>query len=197
MIYNSPLQRIENAIEELQSACYLTEFDGTEENRAALRSARQAVMDLITPFVEPNRERLIDERYVIHGDRWPGKYMIMDIDAKRIIARINEADDTFMFEMVRQANQASLPTPPSRVQPPAASPALPQPPPQPGDGRILDLVIDDLTTRADAGKLKYGVYLQAHNGRDALVDAYQEALDLAMYLRQKLEEQRTTQESRP
>lgn len=28
----------------------------------------------------------------------------------------------------------------------------------------------------------------AHNGRDALVDAYQEALDLTMYLRQAIEE---------
>jgi hypothetical protein len=31
-------------------------------------------------------------------------------------------------------------------------------------------------------------YLQAHNGRDALLDAYQEALDLAIYLRQALAE---------
>lgn len=32
--------------------------------------------------------------------------------------------------------------------------------------------------------------LQAHNGRDPLVDAYQEALDLVVYLRQAIEERR-------
>jgi hypothetical protein len=43
-----------------------------------------------------------------------------------------------------------------------------------------------LKDRAEAGKKKYGVYLQTHNGRDALWDAYQEALDLVMYLRQRI-----------
>jgi len=33
---------------------------------------------------------------------------------------------------------------------------------------------------------KYGTYLQTHNGRDALWDAYQEAMDLCMYLRQAI-----------
>jgi hypothetical protein len=33
------------------------------------------------------------------------------------------------------------------------------------------------------------VPLQAHNGRNALIDAYQEALDLVVYLRQAIEEQ--------
>jgi len=36
--------------------------------------------------------------------------------------------------------------------------------------------------------MKYHTYLLTHNGRDALIDAYQEALDLAMYLRQAIEE---------
>jgi hypothetical protein len=49
----------------------------------------------------------------------------------------------------------------------------------------------DLRARAEAGKVKYGVYLQAHNGRDALVDAYQEATDLVMYLAQKIRETAT------
>ena len=56
--------------------------------------------------------------------------------------------------------------------------------------RIIDLVAKDLVDRASVGKVKYGKYLQAGNGRDALLDAYQEVLDLAMYLRQKIEEDR-------
>ncbi len=64
------------------------------------------------------------------------------------------------------------------------------PEPQPtGNGRkVLDEVLRDLTLRAETGKEKYGTYLRTDNGRDALVDAYQEALDLCMYLKQKLME---------
>lgn len=51
---------------------------------------------------------------------------------------------------------------------------------------MLPLVLDDLRMRAEAGKLKYGTLLRANNGRDALMDAYQEALDLCMYLRQAM-----------
>jgi hypothetical protein len=53
---------------------------------------------------------------------------------------------------------------------------------------IVDLVVHDLNERAEISKKEYGTYLQAGNGRDALIDAYEEALDLAMYLRQLIEE---------
>lgn len=46
-----------------------------------------------------------------------------------------------------------------------------------------DLVLADMTERDKFGKSKYGTSLQPGNGRDALADAYQEALDLAVYLR--------------
>ena len=53
---------------------------------------------------------------------------------------------------------------------------------------IWDLVIADMKERDKLGYEKYGTRLQAGNGRDALVDAYQEALDLAVYLRQAIYE---------
>jgi hypothetical protein len=53
---------------------------------------------------------------------------------------------------------------------------------------IWELVIADMVERDQVGRLRYGTPLQAHNGRDALVDAYQEALDLVVYLRQAIEE---------
>lgn len=53
---------------------------------------------------------------------------------------------------------------------------------------IQDLVIADIEARKALGRTKYGTLLQAFNGRDALVDAYQEALDLCQYLRQAIEE---------
>lgn len=42
--------------------------------------------------------------------------------------------------------------------------------------------------RDEMGLRKYGTRLQAGNGRDALKDAYEEALDLAVYLRQVIAE---------
>jgi hypothetical protein len=65
-----------------------------------------------------------------------------------------------------------------------------------GDGRkIHDLVQEDLESRAKLGKEKYGERLRAFNGRDALKDSYQEVLDLAVYLRQLIEERGTTGDS--
>lgn len=58
-----------------------------------------------------------------------------------------------------------------------------------GDGTaVWDLVIKDMRSRDQIGRERYGTPLQTHNGRDGLVDAYQEVLDLAVYLRQELEE---------
>jgi hypothetical protein len=55
---------------------------------------------------------------------------------------------------------------------------------------IWDLVIKDMLNRHRVGIARNGTPLQAHNGRDALRDAYEEALDLAVYLRQAIEERR-------
>lgn len=53
---------------------------------------------------------------------------------------------------------------------------------------ITDLVIEDMKKRKEEGIRRYGVPLQAGNGRDALQDAYEEALDLCQYIRQYIEE---------
>jgi hypothetical protein len=50
------------------------------------------------------------------------------------------------------------------------------------------MVLADMAARDAEGRRKYGVPLQPHNGRDALRDAYEEALDLCVYLRQALYE---------
>lgn len=55
---------------------------------------------------------------------------------------------------------------------------------------IWELVIEDMAARDKLGRERYGTPLQANNGRDALIDAYQEALDLVVYLRQAIEERR-------
>lgn len=65
-----------------------------------------------------------------------------------------------------------------------------QQPSQPSQGDMWLEVIKDMEARRLHGIKKYGVPVQPHNGRDPLVDAYQEALDLCVYLRQAIEERK-------
>lgn len=63
----------------------------------------------------------------------------------------------------------------------------PEPPPKMvNTPAIWDLVIGDMKDRDRIGAAKYGQRLSGGDGRDSLVDAYQEALDLAVYLRKAI-----------
>lgn len=53
---------------------------------------------------------------------------------------------------------------------------------------VQDAVCVDIQNRKRIGIQRYGTPLQPHNGRDALRDAYEEAVDLACYLKQALME---------
>lgn len=60
-----------------------------------------------------------------------------------------------------------------------------QPPPTPNDTvPVVDQLHAYLDQRRALGVRRYGVSLQAGNGRDALVDALEEAIDLVQYLAQ-------------
>lgn len=60
--------------------------------------------------------------------------------------------------------------------------------PEPKEGNVIvsKVVLGDIVMRVKMGEEKYGTKLMSHNGRDALWDAYQEALDLVFYLRQAI-----------
>lgn len=55
--------------------------------------------------------------------------------------------------------------------------------------QVLPLVLDDLAKRIEGGAKEYGEPLTTFNGRKPLQDAYEEVLDLALYLKQELLEQ--------
>lgn len=55
---------------------------------------------------------------------------------------------------------------------------------------VQELVRKDISDRLEFGISKYGVGLQAFNGRDVMQDLYDEILDAACYLRQFIEEER-------
>lgn len=53
---------------------------------------------------------------------------------------------------------------------------------------IQEMVRRDLIWREQEGIRRYGTSLMAYNGRAAILDAYEEAMDLVCYLRQLIEE---------
>lgn len=60
--------------------------------------------------------------------------------------------------------------------------------PSGSDAPVVDVILQDMAERDQLGRKRYGVPLTAHNGRDPMVDAYQEALDYAVYLMAALDE---------
>jgi hypothetical protein len=92
----------------------------------------------------------------------------------------------------------SKPSPPIIVSRccPTGCAGTPQPPPSPGNRDVADCVLADIQARIALGQERYGTKLQTHNGRDALWDAYQEAIDLVMYLRQAILERDEEQMSK-
>jgi hypothetical protein len=73
-------------------------------------------------------------------------------------------------------SKATMPTKPMREGD--------QPMPTPNDkAAVWPIVMADMQARHELGIKRYGTPLQPFNGRDALRDAYEEALDLAVYLR--------------
>jgi hypothetical protein len=65
----------------------------------------------------------------------------------------------------------------------------PQPSPIKSGGDIVaDLVISDMHARKKFGYEKYGTYLRTENGRNGLVDIYQELQDACIYIRAEIEE---------
>lgn len=81
------------------------------------------------------------------------------------------ARDCKLFDMAKFYAASPQPAPTTSVSP-----------------AVWDLVAADMKARDEFGEKKYGTRLQPHNGRDALMDAYQEALDIVVYLRQALYE---------
>jgi flagellar hook-basal body complex protein FliE len=59
---------------------------------------------------------------------------------------------------------------------------------------ITSFVMEDLKLRADRGLLKYNTTLQENNHQNMLQHAYEEALDLAQYLKKEITELNTIQD---
>jgi hypothetical protein len=66
----------------------------------------------------------------------------------------------------------------------------------PVEGRedVASAVIADINNRIDHGEMKYGKRLATFNGRDALLDLYEELLDAVVYAKQELLERAQTKQ---
>lgn len=62
----------------------------------------------------------------------------------------------------------------------------PPPIPQVNQPAIWDLVLEDMQTRDNVGRKRYGTPLQVNNGRDNLRDLYEELLDACCYIRAEI-----------
>jgi hypothetical protein len=60
--------------------------------------------------------------------------------------------------------------------------------------QITNLVIEDLTTRAERGYKKYSTTLYENNHQNMLQHAYEEALDMAQYLKKEITALNTIQD---
>lgn len=54
--------------------------------------------------------------------------------------------------------------------------------------KVIDEVVMDIKARSCMGEKKYGTPLRTFNGRNAMMDLYQELLDSVMYAKQVLME---------
>lgn len=70
-----------------------------------------------------------------------------------------------------------------------------QPDPTPGKEVVGIHVIKDMEERMKLGFIRYGTYLQTHNGRDALQDLYEELIDATMYIKQRIMEEQNAESS--
>ena len=89
--------------------------------------------------------------------------------------RVQLKDQCVENKMEERSHETGL----VKDQPPPVANVLPA---------VWDLVIAEMKARDRVGCERYGVPLQPHNGRDALVDMYQELLDAVVYCRQMLYE---------
>jgi hypothetical protein len=170
------------AVENAKSVREREAWEETERNRtsglAEFQGPAQTTAQRYTENASPTpespehrQERL--EAKLRHPTTPPGEMARVDVSRAKEALRSEEPGGPLSEARTRPEDQ-------------------PLPTIHPGAPFIQDLVIADIEERKQIGIRRYGTPLQAHNERDALLDAYQEALGLCMYLKQALVERDVT-----
>lgn len=113
----------------------------------------------------------------------PGEQYIVDTNLGQVAVEVNE-DGILVQVDPRGADPLYVPEPTKQRD-------GDQPLPEVSDRPYIQpLVIEDIQKRIILGIERYGTPLQPLNGRDTMRDAYEEALDLTVYLRSVIEERK-------
>lgn len=124
---------------------------------------------------------------------WVARFLALGLEdrlrwATKALDSARDADYCFLanceVQRIGRQRRAQAPAPTALRERPGDQP-LPVPNDHPD---VQSMVIADVVARREVGISRYGTALQPRNGRDALRDAYDEALDLATYLRQVIAE---------
>lgn len=134
---------------------------------------------------EPNDPRLTAREFLrtskgAANASLTSQYFNLPLEAKKLVDKLDEMSDSELSRWMAENPGAASDATFGRKQP--------KPTTSEESKVVLKMVASDLADRAQVGLAEYGTYLETHNGRDALRDAYEEALDLVMYLRQALSE---------
>lgn len=144
----------------------------------------------ITPWEGQSRALSEADEWKYEKTRIRASYERFGGNSKDMVIRFVGLEEGAMIHDSIIKNSSRAETRPTKTDKPESKGVSEQPEPVvvDGVGYVYERVMEDMRARADMGLKKYGTYLQANNGRDALRDAYEEVLDLAVYLRQVIDE---------
>lgn len=125
----------------------------------------------------------------VAGEFYPCKPEIFDATYEHVFGPLGPLGYAYPSLNADQVSlgTASIPTQPTKANREGDSQSMPSIY-ETDEPDIQEQVIRDVQARREVGIQRYGTALYPHNGRDALLDAYEEALDLTMYLKQALVE---------
>ena len=158
-----------------------------ESDRIRAATLKKEGMD---PFVEPKHPDhcLVNDQgvysFCVGSDTYGEKEMTNMSD--KIIEKLVE-DLTVLIKADIEEEKQKMFEPEFLETIKIHGPDIPEKSPVQNDKDFMwDIVVHDIEQRDAMGTKKYGTRLQPFNGRDPLWDAYQEALDLVVYLRQAI-----------
>lgn len=135
-------------------------------------------------FVQVKDQRINADMLTWGQVMYTGEDVVLDLElqsGRMLCIRFAAADDKAAIDALAELMPTGTPI--------RAGAQVDQPPPRP-DATGPDvwlLVLADMEARRQLGIARYGVPLRPDNGRDNLIDAYQEALDLCVYIRSEIE----------
>lgn len=150
---------------------------GAEPGQPCVYRDTQAIRQSMPSSVGKPRHTMHPSRRRASDDAFNVRHSPPDLGA----LPLNDQEERLVEELATMKQEVSA------VRSVVAAPVQPAPIPN-NHPPVVDRLIELLRERKALGVARYGVALQPFNGRDALRDALEEAIDMAAYLMQAIEE---------